>query len=285
MLVSKRQSCKTFTVNKLVTQKYFKIYYDGDVHFAKIHHDFERIVLEIVDTCEKIPLEWKNGVLYLKSEQLTVFIEDSIMDATPKCWPNEIIWPPAFDTFNFSKNFSSIVSFEKHKKICLRYQNTHSTQSFYDICFSCDSDEEHGSFSCACNQCNLKTFKASRFVLKNEYGIPRFRLSGIYENLFKITEDGLNYKKYAKLSNANILSHVLKAFYADQECLWKKVIALESRNKQVTISSLWLRICIHMINEEIKDCLSFIEYHDVILKKKQKKKEDRYFRKIVSRNG
>jgi len=254
MLVTKK-NChhkQSVTLNNLIEYKSFRVYYDSDILFACIEHEFGDYFVKIIEKNILLPINWKNNILYFQEEPLIISNDDdTIMDPTPKWWPDEITWPPSLKSFlNITHDLNDIME--------SRHNSLRQNNNWYDIFTLCNFKKEY--YNCACN-CKCPTFSTSCFVLKNEYGIPTYKLAGRYEHLFKISEEGYNYKKFSSFSR-DFIRHILKAFYIDQACLWRKIIALELRNKKIKLKSLWLRCCVYYINREINECLTFIEYHE-----------------------
>lgn len=228
---------------------YFRAYFDGDISLAQISLQFDTMVLEM--NHKSYEVYWKQDVLYLEDEPLTIASNETIISSIPTWWPDNVVWPPNIHVFQASTRISHIV---ESKQLSLR-----DTSSWQDIFVHVDRNT-HTARSCACHD-DCPTCASSCYLLKNEYGIPTYRVTGRYDQLFAFTQTGYDYDTFKRISQ-KVLKTILKGFYVDQHCLWKKTISLEARTKQTTLKSLWLRCCIDVINNLIHDCLDFVEYHE-----------------------
>lgn len=239
------------SLDKLQNKRFFRIYYDGDIRFASISTDMGLYTVTLVEENETFQLEFENEKFFFNNEPFHISPDYSIMNPTPIWWHSEFSWPPsirAFQTFDCVLNIST-----QKPRGSLRFQKTW-TDAFVNDPPNLQEKE------CACGY-NCPCFKLSTYYLKNEYGVVKYRLTGIYDDLFQISDNEYDMKKFKKLSSG-FFKKLLKAYYIDQACIWQKVLSLESRSKKVTLSSLWLRCCIEFINSQIYDCLMFIEYHE-----------------------
>lgn len=124
--------------------------------------------------------------------------------------------------------------------------------------------------NCACSMCYTTNENVPAYVLKNEFGVPTYRLFGYYGGFFQ------NSKIHKKIQSKRNLKLILQRLYKDQNGLWNKILSLESRSKNIPLRALFFRCCIEYINGEISDCEDLID-----IERYQQYETKKYERKSV----
>lgn len=244
-----KHMCQGDDVNwkTLLQRKNFRIYMDSEIKFATFVCYSDNMHLLVLNEYELHDLEWKNNVLYLYDEPLEFAPDHTIVHTRPIWWSHEINWPPDVRAFSYFKNTNN-----SHIHVPKQEHNLRCTKIWENV--FCESDE---SLPCICGTHDMSYMylKQQSSALITEENFVKYRLKGKYNKLFQFND--LFKKKYKQE-----LTKVLQNYYEDQCCIWNKINQLESRNKKVSMTALWLRCVVHKINEHIEMCENMKEYFE-----------------------
>tara|TARA_B100001769_G_C22036569_1_gene557005 strand:- start:429 stop:1175 length:747 start_codon:yes stop_codon:yes gene_type:complete len=219
---------KIITIIKLIELRVFRIIYNEEIHIATIFDD--NVIY--INGKGYVSVEFVENILFIYGEPVNIAHDYSVVNSIPEWWPPNVVWPPSLKSLQYSN--ISISEF----KTSLRYSNSWNTVFIKNT---------GDNFTCACGQNCSKKYNCS-YLLKDSNDGIKYSLSGKYDYFIEDLK---------KLSKKKIV-YVLKLFYIDQACLWRKVMMIESRIKKKQMKSIWLRCCIDTINTEIYKCLQLL---------------------------